>query len=409
MGIRFDWAVPVWRVPKLARIFLASALAGMLSNQAASARPAIRLPFQLLDNRVFIPVSLDGHGPCSFILDTGSSEWGLSQELARRLRLKAETRESISGAGEGKDSAETLHVETVTVGTARFRHQLFYASDFASLSTVIGFRHFDGVAGEQVFAAYAVDVDFGSRHVTLTAPQEFTPPAGAIVVPFEFDKDSMPMVQGSIEGHPGQFVVDLGDRSSLTLYGPFWRVHHLDAVMAPQLKALTGYGVGGPIYGLFVRAGAFTFGDAHVKNIVTRLSLQKSGAFADPKIAGSIGVGVLKNFRVIFDYTRKRMVLVPVRTKGDAFDRSGLWLGPAPGGFRVYDVIADSPAGGAGLQVGDIVTAIDGKPATQIDVFDLRRRLADPEAPSSIALSYCRRAACHVAKLGLRDLLPEKR
>jgi hypothetical protein len=387
----------------LLALFFASLIAA-----SAFAREVAVLPFQLLDNRLFIPVSLDGHGPYSFILDTGSSDWGISQTLVRGLGLNAEKNETISGAGEGKEIAQTLHIASVGIGPAIFPNQSFYAGNFGALNNVIGFTRFDGVAGKPVFDAYAVDIDFETQRLRLLKQQDFTPPGNAIILPFEFYEQSTPLVGGSVEGVRGRFIVDLGDRSSLTLFGPFWRALHLDAAMAPSLDALTGYGVGGPIRGLVVRARIFRFGDAQVGNIVARLSLQKSGGFADPNIAGSIGTGVLKHFHVTFDYAHKRIVLVPTQARSDAFDRAGLWLGRAPNGFEIYDVIAGSPAAEAGLRVGDVVTAVDGKPVAKIDLFDLRERLADPNAPASIALIYSRKKQCNTARLALRELLPDK-
>lgn len=372
------------------------------------AAPGVRVPFQFIDNRIFIPVSLNGQGPYSFVLDTGSSDWDVSHEIAGQLGLEPEGTQTIWGAGEGKVESNTLHVAETGVGSARFRNQLFDSTDFSILNRVIGFTHFDGIAGVPVFRSYAVGIDFDRGFVQLMAPAAYTPPAGAIRVPFTTPDGSTPLVSGRIVGVAGNFIVDTGDRSSLTLFGPFWRAHGLDKKLAPTLNALTGYGVGGPIRGLIVRVPHFEFGGAQANDVVARLSLQKSGGFADPFIAGSIGSGLLRRFHVTFDYAHKQIVLQPGAgfAKPDRFDRAGLWLGRGAAGFEIYDVIADGPAAHAGLRTGDTIVAVDGKPISHIDLFALRARLADPRAGNIVSVAYRRGKTDAKAKLSLRDLLP---
>ncbi len=170
--------------------------------------------------------------------------------------------------------------------------------------------------------------------------------------------------------------------------------------------ALTGYGIGGPIHGEVVRVPRFTLGTSPVDALVARLSLQKSGAYADPTVSGSIGTGILKRFRVAFDYPNRRIVLEPTRALdiADRFDAAGLWLGRGDGGFRVFDVIGASPAMEAGLRTGDVVTAIDGKPATTLDIFAARRILSDPQR-TAIRLEWRRGAKTSTGEIALRDLL----
>ena len=386
------------------RVFLRAALAFGAMALWLGAATAQTIPFTFTDNRIFIPVSLNGHGPYSFILDTGSSDWDVSGAIAQQLDLKQVSSQNIQGAGESKVQSNIFQVADTAVGAARFRDQTFYSTDFSILERVIGFRHFDGIAGAQLFRAYAVAIDFDAGNVRLTDSAHYAPPPRAIRIPFTYADESTPLVSGTIAGVQGKFIVDTGDRSSLTLFGPFWRAHHLDKALGPVRDALTGYGVGGPIRGLVARVDKFNFGDAQVTDIVARLSLQKSGGFDDPNIAGSIGAGVLRHFHVTFDYAHKQIVLERGKNfdQPDRFDRSGLWLGRD---FAVYGVMDNSPASDSGLQVGDTVTAVDGVSVSKIDLFALRARLADPKT-KDVLIAYQRSSKTNVVRLKLRDLLP---
>jgi len=103
-----------------------------------------------------------------------------------------------------------------------------------------------------VFDAYVVDLDFARSRVRFLSPAGYAAPAGATVIPFELYQ-TIPVVNGEIAGIKGRFLIDLGDRSSLTLFGPFWRAHHLERVFAPGIVAITGYGLGGPVKGELIR------------------------------------------------------------------------------------------------------------------------------------------------------------
>jgi len=62
----------------------------------------------------------------------------------------------------------------------------------------------------------------------------------------------------------------------------------------------------------------------------------------------------------------------------DAYDRAGLWLNRTDAGFQVMDVVAAGPAAEAGLKAGDIIVAVDGQPAKELLLPDVRTRSRSP-------------------------------
>jgi len=106
--------------------------------------------------------------------------------------------------------------------------------------------------------------------------------------------------------------------------------------------------------------------------------LTKVGEIADAGKAGNIGGGFLRRFRVIFDYSRSRMILEPNArlTEPDEFDMSGAAVMSEPPDFTVIKVVRvrpDSPAMNAGLKPEDVILTIDGQPADALGVNKLRR------------------------------------
>jgi hypothetical protein len=201
-------------------------------------------------------------------------------------------------------------------------------------------------------------------------------------VPFTFD-EMTPQVDGKLDGIPGRFTIDTGSRSSLSVNRPFAEKHGLFDKPGKKIEALAGWGVGGGGRGLVTRAGLLELGDLRVPAPIASIALQQRGSSADTYLAGNVGGGILRRFTVTFDYGRQKIYFEPnaAYAQEDVWDRSGLWLNRADEGYRIEDVVADSPAAAAGLKVGDLVLAVNGRKATELALAEAREILK--EAPGT--------------------------
>lgn len=347
---------------------------------------AVSIPFRLVDNRAFVDVMADDRGPFSFIVDTGSSGSTISEQLRDKLRLTITSTGTSDGAGEARVVDQQASLRSLKVGPVELGPLPIDVMSIDPLKRAIGFRRFDGVIGAELFRKYVVTFDFDRSRLQLEQPAAFHPEPGAVAVPITLNGDDMPVVNATISGLDGAFEVDTGDRSALTLFGPFWRAHRLDDTMAPTVTVMTGYGIGGPVRSIVGRMPHLAIGAVVCSAPVTRLSLQKSGAFVTSDYAGSIGIGVLKRFIVSFDYAHKTLYLLPrasIAPSADGFDRSGMWLGlDRNRKVVVMDLVPNGPAANAGFNIGDMVVAIDGKPLSADRIFAVREALRNPETVS---------------------------
>ena len=94
----------------------------------------------------------------------------------------------------------------------------------------------------------------------------------------------------------------------------------------------------------------------------------------------------------------------PERDVPDTADRSGLWLGRNGGKFEVFDVVSRSPADLAGIEKGDVITAVDGRPTAQLDLFAVRKELRS-SAKESVSLTIERNSVSRIVPIALHDLL----
>jgi C-terminal processing protease CtpA/Prc len=113
--------------------------------------------------------------------------------------------------------------------------------------------------------------------------------------------------------------------------------------------------------------------------VPVNLSVAKKGAYTSPAFDGNIGETILSRFpRVVLDYGRSEMILEPgPETAKPMQERRTFGLTVIAGGhdfttFTVTAVRADSPATRAGFQKGDVIAAVDDKPASRFSLALLK-------------------------------------
>ena len=335
-----------------------------------------------MDNRVFVPVRVNEGGPFSFLLDTGSFGETVNVRLATSLHLPRTGHGTTDGAGEKKEAYSSVHIDSLELGQMNLGGMDLPALDTSGLERAIGFTHFDGVLGSDLFQRAVVTLDLARNQIVLNDPRSYRPGIGFIRVPFALNEDKMPIITAEFNGQRARFLVDTGDRSSLTLFGPFWKKYGFDGDVSPTVIAMTGFGIGGPIRSLVGRPKTFSIGAIKILPPVTRLSLQKAGVFTSADYAGSIGMGVLKRFVCVFDYSRHNLWLQKAENfnYADRYDRSGTWLGlDDKNRVVLMDVVQDGPAAQAGARPGDVVLGIDHHAANAETLPGLRDLLKVPK------------------------------
>lgn len=365
------------------------------------------IPFELINNHIFVDVFVDGKGPIRMIFDTGGSNV-VTPAVAERLGLQTEGRFQARGVGEKTEDIGLTRVRELRLGRpgeeVTLRDQSLFVLALEDMDKVEGVD-VGGIVGFELFKRLAVRIDYAGRRLTLTHPDAFTPPAAAKAskIPFTFDERT-PQVEGKIDGIPGRFTVDTGSRTSLDLNGPFARTHGLKERYGARVEAATGWGLGGPSRSAVAKAGLLELGGVRVESPVVHLSLQEKGALSDPYLAGNVGGGILKRFTVTFDYGHQVMYLEPNGQAADGYDRAGLWINQDGDGYAVVDVVAGSPAAEAGLKPGDTILVLDGGAAKELPVSEARARLR--KAPGTrVRLTVRSGGASREVTMVLRELI----
>ena len=343
-------------------------------------RDTVEAPFRLTPgNRIMVPVKLNGRVQAEAEFDSGGSLL-LQSATVQKLGVTGGELTKQGGGGEGYITGSAGRIDTLEVGGARLTGLRFHSFDFAPNSPD------RALVGQEVLQRLVVRFDFDRQVMTLTRPSAFHYNGAGSVVPFHF-QDNQPEVKGSVDGVAGLFTIDTGDSGSLLLIAPFARRYDLVTRYQADIP-YSGRAVGAT-RGVWARRRAATVTldsadgrpavEAH--DPVTRISLQQSGFDADRNVSANIGLGVLRQFNLTFDYPRQQLIFERNHLYGrrDVGNRTGFRLKRDGAGWRVTTVYAAGSAAEAGLKTGDHISAMNGQGSAQVsdDEVESMTRAAD--------------------------------
>jgi predicted aspartyl protease len=338
----------------------------------------VRIPFEEADGHIFLKVRINNSGPVWFGLDTGATRSLIDLRYAESLRLKSESTRQIGGAG-GYEEAVIFENVSINLPGADLDNQTLWGLDLSAISSAKG-RQMAGILGYELFKRFVVDIDYIANRLSLHEPLAYEYRGSGQSIPLNVQPDGEIYVQARVQapgGNPieGAFVVDTGGGGNLLLARRFVEQHRIMESVGKTLPTRGG-GVGGEIQLSMGRLKSLELGRFVITHPLTGFT--KVGEVAAAGKAGNIGGGFLRRFRVIFDYSRKRMILEPNSrlTEADEFDMSGAALMSEPPAFDVIKVVRvrpDSPSAEAGLKPQDIIIAVDGQLATTLSLGQIRK------------------------------------
>ena len=338
------------------------------------AEKKVSLDFELFNNLIVIPVTINKFLVVKFIVDTGSEAIILTEKaFGDMVGLQYVRSLNITGPGI-IDSVEAFVATNVTLnlpGGVRGQQMsmLVLKEDYLQLKENLGDEIY-GIIGYDLFSRFVVEVNYDSRKLILHDPKTYKPKKK------KFSKiimdDTKPFIQASVQqGDREQAVkllVDTGASHPLLL-----DVHNTDDLRVPSLtiEARLGQGIGGEIPGVIGRMGRCNFGVFKFDNVI--VSIPERGVYSEAIKRGSrhgtLGGELLRRFNPVFDYRNKKLYLRKSKAHKDPFefDMSGLTLGTTKSSqdtMVVRLVEPGTPAFEAGVKEGDKVLYVNGEDLT---------------------------------------------
>lgn len=335
------------------------------------AKAILNIPFDLYEDLIYVPVSVNGSRALRFAIDTGASYALVSDKTAQEIGLHPDQREQV-GLGSGQGNVKLWHAKDVSfsLGNIQISSPDALVASLQDINRMTG-QNLDGVLGADLFRRYVVEIDYAARRIRLFEPETFVYHGAGEGIPLTIA--GVPLTKASValpDRAPidGLFVVDTGSHRALGLNSPFVQKNNL----LEGLKAISSsdVSIGGEWPKMVGRLQTFQIGRFVLDRPVTDFSQATSGQRSNAAFAGVIGGEVLRRFKVIFDYSRQLMILEPNAELKQPFadDASGLLLsaeGIGLNAITVLRVLGNSPAAEAGLYEGDVITGIAEEKAPQ--------------------------------------------
>ena len=343
-----------------------------------SGNNALKIPFELTGNLVLVQARFNNSPQLWFIVDTGATDTVIDSQLAKQLRLKAVGRTVGTGSA-GTATALIFKGTSLKLPNIEATTLTVYGLPIDFLSAPLG-RKISGVIGNDILKQFVVEVDYSSQVINFYESQSYQYSGAGVVIPITVE--GYPFVRARItlaanRVIEGKFEIDSGSTGAITFNTPFVDRNRLLTSVSKSNQTRLG-GVGGSAVAFSGRLKSISLGSFQLENLIARFSRARRGDDDSAKYDGLIGGEILRRFNVIFDYSRRRMMLEPNTQFSEPYetDMSGLDLATEGDGFSVVvvnEVEKGSPAEEAGIQGEDTITAIDDRPVKEFTITQIRK------------------------------------
>jgi CubicO group peptidase (beta-lactamase class C family) len=280
-------------------------------------KSVVEVPFEVESGWMLIPVSVNGSRPLRYVLDSGSS--GVvhtNAAMVESLNLKIAGNMQVRGAGGGGATSEVSVAENVTFDIGGIELSNGSLAIHPSLGS-----GFDGVIGRPIFANLVVEVDWEKQVIRFYEPAKYKYCGSGTVLPLTFDEGGRPYAMASVTATnekpiPVKLVVDTGGSHTLSL-----DVGSNSEIKLPEgaTKTVLGRGGSGEITGYAGRINTLDLGGQTFKDVPTIFPDSSSGTAGLNGRQGNLGSGILRRFKVVYDYSRKQMIVEPNKFSNDPF------------------------------------------------------------------------------------------
>ncbi len=322
------------------------------------------LPFEFVaGTRIFVWATINGR-PVLAMLDSGASSTVLDRRFASSLDLSPKGDLTGEGAG-GSTQYSMVRGATVKLGDLSWNGDAV-AIDLSAVEKQVG-HPLPVVLGGELFRDAVVDIDFKRRRIAFHNPSTYRAApnarAGALTPAGEIQAISV-----LVEDRPAKLLFDLGNAGAVDLFPRFWEQSGF--VGHRRMSTTFAGGVGGMSVQKVTMLRTVALGGATFRDLPSRLeNRQSSLAARSGDLDGNIGIGVLSRFHLVVDFPHHRVLFEPPVDVDTPFhvNHGGLTLQPGSTGAEVLYVSPESPAAIAGIVVGDVIVAVNGRSAAARD------------------------------------------
>ena len=352
--------------------------------QASADIPQNAIPF-ILDSHVYIQGTLADSVPVSLIYDTGADRLYLDKDYMDLSDFgKSPLRKGIAkmgGAGNGEPQKIPIIIDSLKLAMGNIVHNETI-TPIINLREILG-RHLDGMIGNNALWDKPLVINYTDGY--LLPVDELTPDMldGYTKLPAHFNDNRIDieceLVIDSVQSVKGTFRLDLGCGSTIILTNAARKGLNLDGKNT-AVCYYSNMGVGGDGTDINFRADSFKFLD-ELENVVVSASYNTEGSLSDREHVGIIGNDILSHYDLIIDAPNNALYARRNSNPSTSYQKSSTWhmaytdRTDLCDGWIVSSMYDGGVAANAGIEVGDMILEINGRPVKEIGWEEQRKGL----------------------------------
>ena len=277
-----------------------------------SEHPSIEIPFTYVDGHIFLVATINGRKRVRLILDSGASATLFHEKTIAGMDLPVVGTMPARGVA-GFEKVALVRTDSISLGPLSLYGQIGGSADLSVITAnVEDSLPFGGAIGYDFLSRYPIMIDYARSVLVVYDPDRFEPPTTGVTIPFDLTMQ-VPTVEADLGGAKGKFLVDMGNALGLIVHEQFAAEHKLEERLkaAESSDRMIG-GVGGGTRGRTLIAPEFTVGSLTLKDIPVIVAEGSQGITGSHEIDGNIGAEVFRTYRVVFDYQRHQLHLLPL-------------------------------------------------------------------------------------------------
>jgi predicted aspartyl protease len=268
----------------------------------------IEVPFEFYRNSVILQVNINGKGPYSMLLDTGTDPSAIDIETAKQIGLKI-TPVDVGGVGAGSDKIVSYQTVLPEIQISDFVASNVEALAGESLSNVsqrLG-RSIQGVLGYSLLKDRIVQLDYGKRMIRFYSASPFPGPGkqteDQVILSFELFNATPLIDEVYVDGKRINATLDTGSNGTLRLTATAMKSLGLEEE-AQKAEPLSVAGYAGKAKYRKGKLKTLAVGKLGVSAPAVTFVMEKREG-EDRAPGGNIGNAFMSNFSVTFDYRKK--------------------------------------------------------------------------------------------------------
>ena len=239
-----------------------------------------------------------------FVLDAGVAGMLISPAAVEQAGLTA-----IGTTRLADGSVTTVFLgETFQIGPLTVHDTKYAGADFPRSHVTFG-QPVDGYCAYDLFAQAVLELDIGHERIGIYDPATYALAEGQWH-PLILDHNLPHVWCRFADGHGGLFLLDAGYPGSVQLFHHVVEQYQLLDGRRTRLRTIPTFGAL-----TFVRQGPlewFEIGPQRLEKVETHFATGPSPLYPGTSLtSGIVGADVLRQFRVVLDYGRQRVALIP--------------------------------------------------------------------------------------------------